>query len=586
MLYELTVKDFGIIEEIAWRPAEGLNVITGETGAGKSLVVDAVEALLSGQVQEEDIRHGSQEARVEGIFHVSLDKREAAIHAMLSEKGLQADEGTLIITGNFRRQGRTTPRVNSQAVSKSLLRDIGAFLIDIHGQSGHLSLLNKDQHLEFLDAYAHTRDIRRDFGVMASELSQAEREILALSKSEQDLSRQVELLNFQIDEISRAELQAGEEAALERELALLTSAEKLKTSSYEIYRILYGDEGALASSSVVDKVNEVLPVLKQMAETDPSLQSRLDSLEGMVYGLEELAREVRSYGENLNYDPQRLEEVQVRLELIRTLKRKYGGSIDEVLDYLAKAQAELEGITCSGERREHLEAAIEQLKNDMGTLASQLSEKRSRAAEKLATAVKNELGELNMSQVEFDVSVTREISPEGIPFPDGEIYRFDATGADNVVFMASTNPGEPLKPLDRIASTGEISRFMLALKSALAEADTIPVLIFDEIDIGVGGRSGEVIGRKLWKLSRNHQVVCVTHLPQIAAFADGHYNVSKQSAGERTVSTIEALQGDARLNEMAVMIAGPRFTASSLDAAGELIQKAEAWKIKNREGKP
>jgi len=214
----------------------------------------------------------------------------------------------------------------------------------------------------------------------------------------------------------------------------------------------------------------------------------------------------------------------------------------------------------------------------MGTLAGQLSEQRRQAARKLAATVKKELAELNMAQVEFDVSIAQETSPEGIPFPDGECYRFDSRGVDDVVFIASTNPGEPVKPLDRIASTGEVSRFMLALKSALAEADTIPVLIFDEIDIGVGGRSGEVIGRKLWKLSRSHQVICVTHLPQIAAFADAHYNVSKRTAGDRTISTIEALQGDSRLKELAVMIAGSHYTATALKAAGELMEKAGSWK--------
>jgi len=578
VLSELTVKGFGIIEEIAWRPAEGLNVITGETGAGKSLVVDAVEALLSGQVQEEDIRHGSSEAQIEGIFRTAPNEREGQLRSLLAEKGLEADEDVLLVTCNFRRQGRSSPRVNRQAVSRSLLRDISASLVDIHGQSGHLSLLNKDQHLEFLDAYARTRELRRSFSAMASELSQAEREVQALSRTEQDMSRQMELLNFQIDEIRRAELQPGEEEELGRELALLTSAEKLKAASYEVYRIIYGDENMLASSSAVDRINEALPVFKQMTETDPSLKSRLDSLEKMVHGLEELSREVRSYGENLSYDPQRLEEVQVRLELIRSLKRKYGGSVDETLNYLAKAEVELEGLNYSGERRAQLEEKIERLKAEMGTLASQLSEERSQAAGKLVAAVKKELADLAMSQVDFDVSVARELSTDGIPFPDGKLYQFDISGADNVEFMASTNPGEPLKPLARIASTGEISRFLLALKSALAEADTIPVLIFDEIDVGVGGRSGEVIGRKLWNLSRNHQVICVTHLPQIAAFADAHYNVSKQSAGSRTVSTINALQGESRLNELAVMIGGTGYAANSLNAARELMHRAETWK--------
>ncbi len=578
MLNELTVRGFGIIEEITWRPAGGLNVITGETGAGKSLVVDAVEALLSGQVHEEDIRHGSDEAQVEGVFRIAREKEGIALYEILAEKGLEADEDALLVTCSFRRHGRAVPRVSRQAVSRSLLRDIGAALVDIHGQSQHLSLLNKDRHLDFLDAYAHTQDLHHDFGVRAAELHQVEREIRALSRNEQELARQVELLNFQIDEIRRAELREGEEEDLQRELTLLTSAEKLKTAAYEVYRIIYGDDSAAASLSAVDRVSEALPVLHNVVETDPGLQAKLGYLEETLYGLEELAREIRSYGDRLDYDPRRLEEVQNRLELIRGLKRKYGGSVKEVLNYLQKAGREMEGLTSSGERREHLEGERERLRKEMGNLASQLSEKRLKGAKKLAGVVKKELGDLDMAQVDFAVSVMQEPSPEGIPLPGGECYRFDASGIDDVVFMAATNPGEPPKPLARIASTGEISRFMLALKSALAEADTIPVLIFDEIDIGIGGRGGEIIGRKLWNLSRHHQVICVTHLPQIAAFADAHFSVSKQTAGERTVSTIATVQGEARSNELAVMVGGPRYTAAALNAARELIEKAEAWK--------
>ncbi len=577
MLDELTVRGFGIIEGIEWKPESGLNVITGETGAGKSLVIDAVEALLSGQADEEDIRHGSDEARVEGVFSLENNAKGAPLRALLAERGLAGDD-TVLLSADFRRQGRTTPRVNRQAVARSLLRDIGAALVDIHGQSQHLSLLRKEQHREFLDAYAHTLDLRRDFASKAAELHQMEREIQSLSRTEQELARQADLLNFQIDEINRAKLGEGEEPALERELALLASAEKLKAAAYDIYRTIYGDENSLDSASALDRANEAIPAMQQIAETDPSLKPQLAYLEELVHGLEELAREVRAYGDNLSFDPPRLAEVQARLELIRGLKRKYGGSVDEVFRYLARAEAELAGLTSSGERRGQLQAEREKLKKAMGDLASRLSRERGKAAKKLASAVKKELAELNMGRVDFDIALTQEASPDGIPFPDGKLYKFTATGADDIVFIASTNPGEPLKPLDKIASTGEISRFLLALKSALAEADTIPVLIFDEIDIGIGGRSGEVIGRKLWGLSRHHQVICVTHLPQIAAFADAQYRVSKQAAGDRTVSTIEAVKGEARYQELAVMIAGPRYTPAALHTARELIEKAESWK--------
>ncbi len=578
MLFELSVKDFGIIEEITWRPSGGLNVITGETGAGKSLVVDAVEALLSGQVHEEDIRHGSEGALVEGIFHMPRNRIPERLQALLLDKDIQIEEDTLIVTCAFRRQSRTTPRINRQAVPRVLLQDIGALLVDIHGQSGHLSLLDKEQHLDFLDGYAHTWGLRHNFSARASELHQVKRELQALSLAAQDLTRRTELLNFQIDEIRRAELRGEEEEELQRELAILTSSEKLKTASYEIYAIIHGDESMMASSSALDRLNEALPLLKKMIETDPSLQKRLEHLENTLYGLSDLAQEIRSYGDNLEYDPHRLDEIQNRLELIRNLKRKYGASISQIKDYLAKAEKELEGLTYSSERREQLEEKIEQLKKDMGILAFQLSQARVQAARKLVSAVKKELADLDMSRVDFDIAISQEYSAEGVSFHNGQQYRFGPGGVDNVEFVASTNPGEPLKPLVRIASTGEISRFMLALKCALAEADTTPVLIFDEIDIGIGGRSGEIIGKKLWNLSKNHQVTCITHLPQIAAFADAHYSVSKENTGNRTVSKIESLQGKARLSELAVMIGGPRFTENSYNAARELLQKADDWK--------
>ena len=578
MLLELKVKDLGIIEEITWTPAPGLNVITGETGAGKSLVIDAVEALLTGQVNDEDIRHGFDVAQVEGIFRIPGKEEGQNLGGLFVEKGLETEDDKLILTCDFRRQGRTTLRVNRQAISRGFLRDIGSFLVDIHGQSEHLSLLNKEQHLNYLDSYAHTWDLRHAFNAKFSKLSQIEREILSLAGNEREFSRQLEFLRFQVDEIEQAQLQEGEEEELERERNLLVSTEKLKAASYEVYKHIYGDDSIIAQSSALDKLNEAIPALQQIVETDSTLKSKLDFLEDSANGLEELAREIRSYGENLEYSQHRLEEAETRLELIRNLKRKYGNSISEILDFKEKAEEQLSGLTHSSERRLEQEEMREKLRAEMGMLASELSTARSKAAQKLKTAVKSELKDLNMSQVEFDVSIVQKKSPDGIMLPDEERYAFNMDGIDIAEFITATNPGEPLKPLARIASTGELSRFMLALKGALAEADTIPVLIFDEIDIGIGGRSGEVIGKKLRALSRNRQVVCVTHLPQIAAFADAHYNVHKETFGSRTLSKIEPLKGESRVEEIAAMLAGPNYTRTSLDTARELMQKAEMSK--------
>ncbi|MFC2070993.1 AAA family ATPase, partial [Chloroflexota bacterium] len=350
MLFELSVKDFGIIEEVTWKPANGLNIISGETGAGKSLVVDAVEALLSGQAQTEDIRHGSESAQVEGIFRIPDNVAPEQLQSLLMEKGLEIEDNTLLFTCAFRRQSRTTSRINRQAVPRGLLQDIGAFLVDIHGQSGHLSLLDMENHLDFLDGYAHTRNLRRDFSIKVGELNQAKREIEELLVIEQDSSRQTELFNFQINEIRQAELKEGEEEELERELSILASSEKLKASAYEIHTIVRGDDSMPAASSVTDRLNEALPLLKKMLETDPSLRNHIAQLDDITQGLTEIARDIRSYGDNIEFDPNRLEEVQTRLDFIKSLKRKYGNSIRGIQEYLVKVEQQLENSTYSEER--------------------------------------------------------------------------------------------------------------------------------------------------------------------------------------------------------------------------------------------
>ena len=584
MLLELKVRDIGIIGRVDWSLGRGLNVITGETGAGKSLVVGAVEALLAGKVDDELIRYGAKEAQIEGVFVIPQDDGGfSPLRELLADKGIKGDEETLVVSCQPRREGRSVVRVNGHAVPRGLVQQIGRFLIDIHGQSEHLSLRNTDCHLDLLDSYAHTVDLRSDFKAKAGELSSVAQELKSLIEEEQDLAHREELLRFQLDEIKRAALQEGEEEKLERERNVLASAEKLKALSYEAYQALSGEDVSRPSSPAMDRLNEAVQTMKKLVDLDPSLKQQLSFLEETVYGLEEAARDIRSYSERMEYDPMRMEEVESRLELIKSLKRKYGQTIVEVLEYLSKAEKELEELCYSSERRGQLEERHSSLKEEMGRIASELSQARSQAAKKLVAEVEKELQELNMSQVKFEVSIAQSRTPQGIPFPDGETYAFTSEGVDTVEFIASTNPGEPLKPITKIASTGEISRFTLALKVALCEADHVPVLIFDEIDIGVGGRSGEVIGKKLWALAQNRQVICVTHLPQIAAFADAHYGIRKEAVGERTLSMLETLEGERRTEELAAMIGGRQYTETSLNNARELIQKVEGWKQAQRE---
>lgn len=575
MLLELRVRDVGIIEDVGWRLAEGLNIITGETGAGKSLVIDAVEALLGARPDEEIVRHGAGEAGIEGVFALP---EEAGLRQLLADNGLEADGGTLVVHCDIRRRGRSIIRVNGRAVARGVLQQLGRALVDIHGQSNHLSLLDRRRQLAFLDAYARIDGEVARFAALHADLRHAEQELNALAEGEREMARREEFLRYQIDEIARADLKEGEEEELERERNVLASAEQLKVLAHEVFQAVRGDETDGPAASALNRLGEAVSGMRRLVELDPGMAAALESLEGALYGLEETARDIRGYADRLEHDPRRLEAAESRLELIRDLKRKYGRSIPEVLEFAEKAARELEGITGSAERRAELEACRDSLRREMAGIAPRLSGERTDAAGRLKEALEAELRDLNMPQVTFEVAVSRREDGDGLPYPDGRTYRFGPDGADDVEFLVSTNPGEPVRPLSRIASTGEMSRFMLGLKGILSEADRTPVLVFDEIDIGVGGRSGEVVGRKLWQLGRSHQTICVTHLPQIAAFADAHYRVVKAVSRERTVSRLEPLEAGERTHELAAMLAGPQPTQTSLEGARELLRRADEWK--------
>ena len=578
MLFELRVRNLGIIEDITWQLSDGLNVITGETGAGKSLLIDALELLLSGKVEEGAIRHGANEAHIEGVFKLGQNQYLCYLKDLLAQKDLLEDDDTLVISCQLRRKGPGTIRINGRVIPRSLLHQVGRLLVDVSGQNEHFSLLDNKTHLDFLDSYAHTNDLRNEFTAAAAELQKKKLELVNLEKNEQDRAKREEFLKFQLTEIDQAKLRDGEEEELENRLKVLASSETLKNYSYEIYRALQEDDGGLNSTPVVDKLSAVHRTLKKLVELDPALKEQLKFVEDTISGLTEVAHDIQGYSDGLNYDPDALETIDSRLELIRHLKRKYGKNIAEVLAYGQELAAELDGLFHNTERIAQLGNELAQLRQTAGQKAHRLSEERSKAAALLAKDVKKELADLNLTQVEFSAAIDQHLEPEGLPFPDGNNYSYNEHGADTVEFMAATNPGEPVKPLVKIASTGELSRFTLALKSALSEVDNIPVLIFDEIDIGVGGRSGEILGKKLWRLGRRRQVICVTHLPQIAAFADAHFGVHKEVTGERTLSMLQNLEGEARLQELTLMLSGPGYGKIAESNAKELIQKTETWK--------
>ncbi|MGQ9674103.1 MAG: DNA repair protein RecN [Chloroflexota bacterium] len=577
MILELTIRDFAIIDLVRISFSPGFNVMTGETGAGKSIIIDAVGALLGGRAGVEFIRSGAKSSSVEGVFLLPADDAEVCepLRTVLEEYGLEAEDGSLILSREMSASGRSVARVNGRAVPVSVLQQVGRALVDIHGQSEHLSLLRVGRHLDFLDSYGDLLDLRREVAERVESLRRVRRQIEDLVRDERELARRVDLLTFQVNEIDSANLHSGEEAELETERLLLVNAEKLKRAAEMAYQALY--EGEEPQRSVLDLFDDVVASVVSLAKLDASVAEQQRILDEVRYQLDDVACFLRGYRERIDRDPARLEAVEERLSLIRNLKRKYGASVDEVLHFRDKARAELESISSGEERLADLRAEETRLLEGLALVCERLSDARHDVAGKLSRAVEEELASLAMEKSRFAVRIERKVSDKGITLSDGQRCDFDATGIDSVEFMLSPNPGEPIKPLAKIASGGEISRVMLALKTVLAQADPVPTLIFDEIDSGIGGRTAPIIGRKLWNLSRSHQVICVTHLPQIAAVADGHMTITKTVKGERTATSVQALTEEGRVEEIAAMLGGATSDVAR-ENARELLWAAKRWK--------
>ncbi len=577
MLVELNIKNFAIIDELHLRFSPGFNVLTGETGAGKSIIIDAVSTLLGGRAESEYIRSGTDESQVEGIFRLD-EAMQAAILPLLKEDGLEGeDEKTLILAREIRRSGRNICRVNGRAVTLGTLERIAQRLVDIHGQSEHLSLLRVREHVNLLDRYVGLWPLRSQVAAKVSALRQVQRELRELLRDERELARRADLLEYQVQEIAAARLEVGEEEELEAERNRLANAERLTELTDEAYRAL--GEGEERQASAVDLLDLVVRNLTSLEKLDPSLAERRRVAEEVSYQLEDLVQSLRDYRDQVEYDPVRLRQVEERLDLIHSLKRKYGDSIEEILAFGQAAQRELETITHSEERVEELQAEEDRLLHAIGDLAAQLSAQRREAGDRLSAAIEAELADLNMERARFGVSIEQSEDADGVWVGDKR-YAFDSTGIDRVEFLIAPNIGEPLKPMIKIASGGETSRLMLALKTVLSSADETPTLIFDEIDQGIGGRVGGVVGYKLWNLSPKHQVLCVTHLPQLAGYGDIHYKVDKNIIGERTVAFVQELDVDGRLEELAQMLG--TATQVTRQSAREILEEVK----KSKEGNP
>jgi DNA repair protein RecN (Recombination protein N) len=516
------------------------------------------------------IRAGDTRASVEGSFRIPKATR-AEIHAILQREELLDDEDYLQIQREFRREGRNVARVNGRPATVTLVKELGELLIDLHGQSEHLSLLRVPAHRSLLDRYSDVEKELAAYQKTYAELQALRSELASLRGAEEDAARRVELLTFQVQEIESAKLRPDEEQSLKEERTRLANAESLAANANLALAALDENEGDAPTAN--DRMGAALDALRQLGKVDQS-QAELETRGQSLFDeMTELARDLRAYLEEIEFNPKRLEEVEERVGLLQTLKRKYGEDIPAILAFGERARKDLHNISHAEERLAELETEETKLLAKLAKEAEALSAKRHAAGEELGDAVESELDDLKMEAARFGVDFRTRLDPNGIQIGN-ERVAFDSSGHEEVEFLVAPNPGEGLKPLVKIASGGETARLMLAMKNVLARADQTPTLIFDEIDQGIGGRVGAVVGEKLWRLARNHQVLCVTHLPQLAAYGDQHFKVEKVVEGGRTTTQVIELTGKPRVQELANMLG--EVSEGTLQSANEILDAVRA----------
>jgi len=614
MLLRLTIKDLAIIDHLTLDFLEGFSALTGETGAGKSIIIGALNLVLGERASTEDVRTGSETAEVEGLFDLADSPR--ARRLLREWNLLPSPSGSeVVLRREISAQGRSRCLVNGKLVPLSQLSQLGDHLVDLHGQHQHQSLLRPELHREILDAFAGDEISKQLEAYQA--VFRRQREVVAhlrqLNRDERQIERQKDLLEFQIKEIRQAALEPGEDTALEEERGRLQHADALRLNTAEALDALY--EGETQQPTAVDLLGRCGELLASSARLDASLSGTVDRLAQAHADVADVATELRSYVSGLNADPARLAEVEDRLHRIRQLKRKYGATVEEILETAGRLEKELYGLTHSREEQEALEAERVALEKDLARGAEALSALRREAGGRFAKGICRHLAELEMPNVSFEVRLDRVISSQfsvlssqfsvlssqssvlspqkagkahgdsaaddepdtadsaGIQFPDGKRYRVGEHGVDNVEFLICANPGEGLKPLRKIASGGELSRIMLALKVLMSGQEQIPTLVFDEIDTGISGRTGARIGGKMADLGKQCQVLCITHLPQIAARAARHYAVRKVREKKRAVTRVDLLDNKQRLSEIARLLGGQEDSAIALRHAKELLSQ-------------
>ncbi len=556
MLTELAVKDFALVESVRLHFGSGLAILTGETGAGKSILLDALGMALGDRVGAEAIRHGAEKARVEAVF--SVDSGDARVRDALESAGIEIEDDLLILAREVSAAGKSSVRINGRAATISTLRAVGESLVDIHGQHEHQSLLAVERHVAILDAWcgAEVEKPQAEVAALYQKASDAAKELETLRSDARERVRTLDLLSYQCEEIDNAAPRVEEEEELFNERTRLASAERLFAAAGGAVVALRGAEGRGAKSGAVDLLGQAVREIESATAFDETLQPLLETLQSALYSLDDAARDARTYRDGVEFNPQRLEEIETRLDILKTLKRKYGETLDDVLRYRAEIGERLETLTNAEERIAELIVAETKARGDLEKACAKLTKARQKGAKPFAEAILRELKDLAMAATRFSVSIEPKPPTRG--------------GADAVEFLISPNPGVPLKPLAKIASGGEISRVMLAMKSVLSRILSVPTLVFDEVDAGIGGRTGTVLGEKLANLSHTAQVLCITHLPQIAARGARHFQIEKRAESGKTVVSVRELDGETRVREIARMLGGEE-TETVLTHARELL---------------
>ena len=560
-----------LIKELNIEFEEGLNVLTGETGAGKSIIIEAIDLILGGYAASDLIRDGEDSLMVEGLFLLAPQEKEL-INNLNLDIEIVDKEGALLIRREVNKKGRSKCWVNQRLINLSTLQEISTFLVDLHGQHNHQSLLDPSKHIDLMDNLGGDKIIkyRKELSDNYRMWREKSKKLFQLLKDKEENLKKIDFLKFQLEEIDKTSLVKGEDKVLEEEEMVLKNAEKIIETMEKANFILY--EGGAEQVSVRDSLNEVSADLGEIASLDRRIEKIRENLKEVGYQFEDIVNEIVKYKDEIDLDSRRLKEVEERLNLINSLKSKYGSTIEEILEYRQKIYQELEVIDCSEDKLEKLNEEVDSLEDVIAAISNQLSINRRKIADDLQKMVVRELEDLNMKRCQFKVSINNYKDDNGIEI-EGKKYKVGPKGVDDIEFMISPNVGEKLRPLARIVSGGEVSRIMLALKSILSEVDQVPTLIFDEIDSGVGARLGEIIAQKLKALSQKRQVICVTHLPQIACRAGRHFYIEKYILNNQTGIRLKEMEGEERVKEIARMLDGSQMGEITIQHAQKMLNR-------------